>query len=109
MWKRLQLHVRRTSLDGFRSRGHRVVGRDDGDGSATVGSWTMLPLTVAAVAVCWLLAWVALLVVFAWLVRRRADAATLRALVRLAQAWRMPGGPFKVLEDAGRRRDDWSE
>jgi hypothetical protein len=96
-------------VDGFRSRGHRVVGRDDGDGSATVGSWTMLPLTVAAVAVCWLLAWVALLVVFAWLVRRRADAATLRALVRLAQAWRMPGGPFKVLEDAGRRRDDWSD
>jgi hypothetical protein len=71
-----------------------------------VFSWAMVPLTIAAVAVCWLLAWLALLVVFAWLVRRRADATTLRILVRLAQAWRMPGGPFRTLEDAGRRRDD---
>lgn len=70
-----------------------------------MGTWAMVPLTVAAVAVCWLLAWLALLAVFAWLVRRRADAATLRVLVRLAQAWRMPGGPFRVLEDAGHRRD----
>jgi hypothetical protein len=65
----------------------------------------MVSLTVAAVAVCWLLAWLALLTVFAWLVRRRSDAATLRALVRLAQAWRMPDRPFRTLEDAGRRRD----
>jgi hypothetical protein len=71
-----------------------------------VVSWAMVPLTVAAVAVCWLLAWLALLVVFAWLVRRRADAATLRVLVRLARAWRMPAGPFRALEDAGRRSDD---
>jgi hypothetical protein len=77
-----------------------------------VGSLGMVPLTVAvtvaAVAVCWLLAWVALLVVFAWLVRRRADAATLQALVRLAQAWRMPTASFRFLQDAGRRdgRDD---
>jgi hypothetical protein len=73
-----------------------------------VVSWAMVPLTVAAVAICWLLAWLALLVVFAWLVRRHADAATLRVLVRLAQAWRMPAGSFKVLEDAGRRRHDGS-
>jgi hypothetical protein len=71
-----------------------------------VFSWAMVPLTIAAVAVCWLLAWLALLVVFAWLVRRRADATTLRILVRLAQAWRMPAASFKALEDAGRRRDD---
>jgi hypothetical protein len=75
-----------------------------------VGSWAMVPLTVAltvgTVAICWLLAWLALLVVFAWLVRRRADEATLRVLVRLAQAWRMPGGPFRALEDAGRRRHE---
>jgi hypothetical protein len=76
-----------------------------------VGSWVVLPLTVAALAVCWLLAWLALLVVFTWLVRRRADPATLRVLVRLAQTWRMPGGPFRVLEDAAllkhrRDRDD---
>jgi len=69
-----------------------------------VGSWVVLPLTVAALAVCWLLAWLALLGVFAWLVRRRADAATLRVLVRLAQTWRMPGGPFQVLEAAALRR-----
>lgn len=75
-------------------------------GSWAADSWEMVPLTVAAVAVCWLLAWLALLGVFAWLVRRRADASTLRVLVRLAQAWRMPGRPFKALEDAGRRRDD---
>lgn len=68
-----------------------------------MGWWAVLPLTVAALAVCWLLAWLALLVVFAWLVRRRADAATLRVLVRLAQAWRMPGGPFRVLEGAALR------
>ena len=74
-----------------------------------MGSWTVVPLTVsltvAAVAVCWLLAWLALLVVFAWLVRRRSDVATLRVLVRLAQAWRMPSGVFRALEDAGRRDD----
>ena len=69
-------------------------------------SWAMLPLTIAAVAVCWLLAWLALLVVFAWLVRRRADSTTLGILVRLAQAWRMPATSFKALEDAGRRRHD---
>jgi hypothetical protein len=69
-----------------------------------VGSWVVLPLTVAALGVCWLLAWLALLVVFAWLVRRRADAATLRVLVRLAETWRMPVGSFRVLEEAGLRR-----
>lgn len=69
-----------------------------------MGSWVVLPLTVAALAVCWLLAWLALLAVFTWLVRRRADAATLRVLVRLAQTWRMPGGPFQVLEEAALRR-----
>ena len=69
-------------------------------------SWAMLPLTIAAVAVCWLLAWLALLVVFAWLVRRHADPTTLAVLVRLAQAWRMPAASFKTLEDAGRRRDE---
>ncbi len=69
-----------------------------------MGSWVVLPLTVAALAVCWLLAWLALLVVFTWLVRRRADAATLRVLVRLAETWRMPAGAFRVLEDAAVRR-----
>lgn len=69
-----------------------------------MGSWVVLPLTVAALAVCWLLAWLALLLVFAWLVHRRSDPATLRVLVRLAQTWRMPGGPFQVLQDAARRR-----
>jgi hypothetical protein len=69
-----------------------------------VGSWVVLPLTVAALAVCWLLAWLALLVVFTWLVRRRADASTLRVLVRLAETWRMPAGPFRVLEDAALHR-----
>ena len=77
-----------------------------------MGSWAIIPLTVpatvaltvATVAVCWLVAWLALLVVFAWLVRRRADPVTLRVLVRLAQAWRMPSGPFRALENAGRRR-----
>ena len=64
-----------------------------------MGSWVVLPLTVAALAVCWLLAWLALLVVFTWLVRRRADAPTLRVLVRLAETWRMPAGPFRVLEE----------
>ena len=72
---------------------------------AAEGSWVVVPLTVAAVAVCWMFAWLSLLAVFAWLVRRRADTSTLRVLVRLAQAWRMPGRPFKALEDAGRRRD----
>ncbi len=76
-----------------------------------MGSWLVLPLTVAALAVCWLLAWLALLGVFTWLVRRRADDATLRVLVRLAQTWRMPSGPFRVLEEAAasrhaRDRDD---
>ncbi|HYY11584.1 MAG TPA: hypothetical protein VE781_11655 [Kineosporiaceae bacterium] len=76
-----------------------------------MGSWLVLPLTVAALAVCWLLAWLALLGVFSWLVRRKADAETLRILVRLAQTWRMPSGPFRVLEEvaASRRpteRDD---
>jgi hypothetical protein len=75
-------------------------------GSWAAASWAVVPLTVAAVAICWLLAWLALLAVFAWLVRRRADTSTLRVLVRLAQAWRMPGAPFKALEDAGRRRGD---
>jgi hypothetical protein len=71
-----------------------------------VGSLVLVPLAVGAVAVCWLLAWVALLVVFAWLVRRRADPATLQTLVRLAQAWRMPAASFRVLQHAGRRNDD---
>ena len=77
-----------------------------------MGSWVVLPLTVAALAVCWLLAWLALLVVFTWLVRRRADAATLRVLVRLAETWRMPVGAFRVLEDAAllrRRRGSGDE
>jgi hypothetical protein len=82
------------------------VGADDGDRSATVFSWAMLPLAIAVVAVAWLLAWLALLVVFAWLVRRRADPTTLGVLVRLAQAWRMPAASFKALEHAGRHRDD---
>jgi hypothetical protein len=69
-----------------------------------VGTWQVLPLTVAALAVCWLLAWLALLLVFTWLVRRRCDPGTLRLLVRLAQAWRMPGAPFQALEDAALRR-----
>jgi hypothetical protein len=124
----LQLHVRRDRLDGFDAEGQasrvdRVRrmqhggdpscgtvgqwvdrGSIEADGSAAVGSWVVLPLTVAALAVCWLLAWLALLGVFTWLVRRRADAATLRVLVRLAQTWRMPGGPFHVLEEAALRR-----
>ena len=74
-----------------------------------MGSLAVIPLTVAvtlaAVAVCWLLAWVALLVVFAWLVRRRADIATLQTLVRLAQAWRMPAASFRILQGAGRGHD----
>ena len=76
-----------------------------------MGSWVVVPLTVAALAVCWLLAWLALLGVFTWLVRRRADAATLAVLVRLAQTWRMPSSPFRMLEEAAasrrpRARDD---
>ena len=74
-------------------------------GSWAAGLWAAVALTVAAVAVCWLLAWLALLAVFAWLVRRRADTSTLRVLVRLAQAWRMPASSFRILQDAGRRRD----
>ena len=70
-----------------------------------MGSWAMVPLTVAAVAICWLLAWLALLVVFAWLVRRRAEPTTLQTLVRLARAWRMPVGSFRLPQDAGREDD----
>ena len=67
-------------------------------------SWVVVPLTVAALGVCWLLAWVALLLVFMWLVRRGADAATLRVFVRLAETWRMPTGPMHMLELAAARR-----
>jgi hypothetical protein len=74
-----------------------------------VGSWMVLPLTVATLAVCWLLAWLALLLVFTWLVRRRSDPPTLRVLVRLAQTWRMPAGPFLALEHAARRRRAWGQ
>src|SRR4051812_34025556 len=101
------MHVHGLGSTASRPGSGVVQGRsrvDRTDGSAAVGSWVVLPLTVAALAVCWLLAWLALLAVFAWLVRRRADAATLRVLVRLAQTWRMPGGPFRVLEDAALHR-----
>jgi hypothetical protein len=64
----------------------------------------VIPLAVAALGVCWLLAWFALLLVFMWLVRRGADATTLRVFVRLAEAWRMPTAPMHMLELAASRR-----
>lgn len=67
-------------------------------------SWVVVPLTVAALGVCWLLAWFALLLVFMWLVRRRSDAATLRIFVELAQTWRMPAAPLQILARAAGRR-----
>jgi hypothetical protein len=69
-----------------------------------VDSWVVVPLTVAALGVCWLLAWVALLLVFMWLVRRGADTTTLRVFVRLAETWRMPTGPMHMIELAAARR-----
>jgi hypothetical protein len=64
----------------------------------------VIPLTVAALGVCWLLAWLALLLVFMWLVRRRSDAVTLRIFVELAETWRMPAAPLQVLARAAGRR-----
>jgi len=68
-----------------------------------VESWVVIPLAVAALGLCWLLAWFALLLVFMWLVRRRADTATLRVFVRLAEAWRMPTAPMHMIELASAR------
>ena len=67
-------------------------------------SWVIIPLAVAALGICWLLAWFALLLVFMWLVRRDADATTLRVFVKLAEAWRMPTAPLHMLELAAARR-----
>ena len=66
--------------------------------------WLVLPLTVTALAICWLVAWLALLLVFMWLVHRSADPTTLRVFVRLAEAWRMPTTPMQVLELTAERR-----
>jgi hypothetical protein len=76
-----------------------------------VESWVVIPLAVAALGICWLLAWFALLLVFMWLVRRRADTTTLRVFVRLAEAWRMPTAPMHMLELAAakRRAEKWAE
>ena len=72
--------------------------------AAAVNWWVVLPLTVTVLAICWLLAWFALLLVFMWLVRRRADQTTLRVFLRLAAAWRMPTTPMQMLELAAERR-----
>ena len=65
--------------------------------------WVVIPLTIATLGVCWLFAWIAVLLVFMWLVRRRCDPATLRIFVKLAEAWRMPATSLRVLGPAGRR------
>jgi hypothetical protein len=70
-----------------------------------VNSWVVIPLTFAALAVCWLLAWIALLLVFMWLVRRRCDPDTLKIFVRLAESWRMPATPLHVLASRAGRRE----
>jgi hypothetical protein len=70
-----------------------------------VNSWLVIPLTLAAVGVCWLLAWIALLLVFMWLVRRRCDPDTLKIFVKLAESWRMPATPLHVLASRAGRRE----